>query len=86
MMLPTMFQFSVQNFLIMLIACIMIMSVLPLLIIVVFISVIVLAKAIGYYMLTAREIRRLDSIYKTPVITSFKELISGSTIIRAMGK
>jgi len=86
MMLPIMFGFSIQSFFIFLIACIMIISVLPLLIIVVFLSLIILCKTIGYYMLTAREIRRLYSISKSPVITSFKELISGSDIIRVMGK
>jgi hypothetical protein len=61
----------------MLIAAIMICFVMPLIIIVFVISIVLLVKVINYYLLTAREIKRLDGNFKAPVISSFKELISG---------
>ena len=68
------------------IAVIMIMSVLPLLIIVVAISLVLFSKVITFYLLTAREIKRLDGNFRSPVISSFKEIISGVDVIRVMGK
>jgi hypothetical protein len=61
----------------MFIAAIMICSVMPLIIIVFAISIFLFFKVISYYLLTAREIKRLDGNFKAPVISSFKELISG---------
>jgi hypothetical protein len=61
----------------MFIAVVMICFVMPLIIPVFVISVFLFAKIISYYLLTAREIKRLDGNFKAPVISSFKELISG---------
>lgn len=40
----------------------------------------------GYYLSTSRELTRLDSITKAPVIHHFSESISGVMTIRAFGK
>jgi ABC-type multidrug transport system fused ATPase/permease subunit len=40
----------------------------------------------GYFLSTSRELTRLDSITKAPVIVHFSESISGVMTIRAFGK
>ncbi|KAH9786393.1 ABC transporter C family member 14 [Citrus sinensis] len=45
-----------------------------------------LGPMVGYYLSTSRELTRLDSITKAPVIHHFSESISGVMTIRAFGK
>ena len=64
----------------------MIMVVIPLIIIIYVICFVLFYKCDSFYMLTAREVKRLEGNFRSPVISSFKELINGVDVIRVMGK
>ena len=38
------------------------------------------------YITTARQIRRIDSVRRSPIFSNFDEIVTGATSIRAYGK
>lgn len=60
--------------------------ILPIFFAVSIIGLYVFAKIIQYYLISAREIKRIESNARSPVISNFQEAINGTYIIRAFKK
>ncbi|KAL4440937.1 hypothetical protein ABPG74_009350 [Tetrahymena malaccensis] len=84
--LPWNMQFAVTNIIQLIATCIMIGIILPLFFIVFFITFFIYVRIIGYYLITAREIKRLEANTRAPVISHYQESINGLYVIRAFGK
>ncbi|KAL4488821.1 hypothetical protein ABPG72_016474 [Tetrahymena utriculariae] len=84
--LPWNMQFAVTNIIQLIATCIMIGVILPLFFIVFFIAFFIYVRIIGYYLITAREIKRLEANTRAPVISHYQESINGLYVIRAYGK
>lgn len=79
-------QYAVGNIIQLIATCIMISVILPLFVAVFIISFYVYIKVIRYYLVTAREIKRVEANTRAPVISNFQETINGLFIIRAYGR
>ena len=59
--------------------------VLPYMLIIVPFALLLALKIRGYYISSSRELTRLESLSRSPIINHFSESISGTNIIRAFG-
>ena len=81
--LPSNFQSSVVMVLQLLSAILMVVIILPIFALPALVAVILYARILRHYMLTAREVKRIESSERAPVIGSLQETINGTYVIRA---
>lgn len=79
-------QNAAQNLFILLSTIILVSFATPLYLVVAIISGFVYYKLVTWYMNSSREIKRLESITRAPLISHFQETISGIYTIRAFKK
>ena len=64
----------------------MIIIILPIFIVFTLLALYLYYKCLVKYMISAREVKRLEGILLTPVISNFQEIINGITVIRAFDR
>ncbi|KRX01143.1 P-loop containing nucleoside triphosphate hydrolase [Pseudocohnilembus persalinus] len=84
--LPFTFQNACVMILTVIGAIFLIVIVLPLFIVPAIILIFIFVKLIIYYLTSIREIKRLEALAKSPVISTIQEAVGGIYIIRAYGK
>jgi hypothetical protein len=64
----------------------MIVIILPYFLAVAAVAIYIYYRVFNYYMITAREVKRIESVQRAPVISSLQEMIHGTYVIRAFGR
>jgi len=79
-------EFALTNLITLIATCIMISVILPLFLVVFVVALVLYVRVIRYYLLSAREIKRIEANMRAPVISAFQESINGLYVIRAFNK
>jgi ABC-type multidrug transport system fused ATPase/permease subunit len=59
---------------------------LPIFLAVAFVSLIVYVYIINYFLITSREVKRIEATTRAPLISNLQEALNGTIVIRAFDK